>query len=40
MREINPEHIAAIMEMINEGPYFKLLSMEVRELGVGFCHGI
>ena len=33
---INPEHIKALINLINRGPYFELLSMEVRELGVGY----
>ncbi len=36
MRKVNPEHIKAILELINSGPYFELLSMEVRELDVGY----
>lgn len=36
MRKLNPEHIQAVIKLINQGPYFKLLSMEVRELGIGY----
>ena len=36
MNYINPEHIKRIIEMINRGPYFILLSMEVKELSVGY----
>ena len=36
MKAINPEHIKEICEMINRGPYFMLLNMEVTELGVGY----
>lgn len=34
--KINPEHIKALINLINRGPYFELLSMEVCELGVGY----
>ena len=37
MREINPEHVKAIIELCNHGHYFRLLSMGVRELGRGYC---
>ncbi len=37
MKELNQEHIKAILPLINQGPYFKLLSMEVCELRSGFC---
>lgn len=35
MRNINPEHIEALLNLINHGPYFELLSMRVAALGVG-----
>ncbi len=35
MRELNPEHIDRIMDLINNSPYFKLLAMEVCEIGEG-----
>jgi len=34
--KINPEHIKVLINLINRGPYFELLSMEVCELGVGY----
>jgi uncharacterized protein (TIGR00369 family) len=37
MKKINPEHVAAVIKAINQGPYFKLLSMPVKKLGVGFA---
>lgn len=37
MREINPEHMQAVIELINQGPYIELLSMEVKELSPGYC---
>lgn len=36
MRMLNPEHIKAVIDLINQGPYFRLLSMEVCELGSGY----
>lgn len=36
MRKINPDHIAAVLELINRGPYFQLLSMRVTRLGMGY----
>jgi uncharacterized protein (TIGR00369 family) len=36
MKRINPEHIKKLIDLINRGPYFVLLSMEVRELAVGY----
>ncbi|NPV93039.1 MAG: PaaI family thioesterase [Firmicutes bacterium] len=37
MRRLNPEHIKAVIELINQGPYFRLLSMEVKELDIGYA---
>lgn len=37
MHKLNPEHIKAVIDLCNQGPYFRLLSMEVRELGIGYC---
>lgn len=36
MRIINPEHIKALLYLINRGPYFELLSMKVCELDMGY----
>ena len=36
MREPNPEHIEAVLNLINQGPYFKHLSMPVKEIGIGY----
>ncbi|MDD4774214.1 MAG: hypothetical protein PHZ09_11550 [Eubacteriales bacterium] len=35
MKKLNPEHINALLELINCGPYFELLNMKVLELGTG-----
>jgi uncharacterized protein (TIGR00369 family) len=37
LKTLNPDHIKAILDLINKGPYFRLLSMTVSELGNGFA---
>lgn len=37
MRRLNPEHVKAVLELINQGPYFRLLSMEVVEMREGYA---
>lgn len=37
MKTINPEHIQAVIKLINQSPYFKLLAMSVEQLGAGYC---
>ncbi len=34
---LNPEHLASVIDLINRGPYFRLLSMEIRELRAGYA---
>ncbi len=36
MPMLNPEHVKAVIDIINHGPYFRHLSMPVIDLGVGF----
>ncbi|NLO39183.1 MAG: PaaI family thioesterase [Ruminiclostridium sp.] len=36
MKQLNQEHISALLALINSGPYFELLDMKVRELGTGY----
>ncbi len=36
MASLNPDHVQAVIKTINEGPYFKLLSMPVKEMGIGY----
>ncbi len=36
MSELNPEHLKSVIEIINEGPFFRHMSMRVTELGVGY----
>lgn len=33
---LNPDHIKAVIDLINQGPYFELLSMQVNELSLGY----
>jgi uncharacterized protein (TIGR00369 family) len=37
LKTLNPEHIQSLIELIHQGPYFRLLSMRVREMGMGFA---
>ena len=36
MPELNPEHLKSVIEIINEGPFFRHMSMTVTELGAGY----
>jgi uncharacterized protein (TIGR00369 family) len=36
MPSLNPEHVKSVIKAINEGPYFKHLSMPVKEIGIGY----
>ncbi|MGE5455097.1 MAG: PaaI family thioesterase [Methylocystaceae bacterium] len=33
---INPAHLKALASLINESPYFQLLSMTIEEMGIGY----
>ncbi|MGE5372877.1 MAG: PaaI family thioesterase [Solirubrobacterales bacterium] len=33
---INPAHLKALAALINESPYFRLLSMMIEDMGIGF----
>ncbi len=37
MKKLNPEHIKALLNLINQSPYYRLLSMEVSRLDHGYC---
>lgn len=37
MRKLNQEHIEKIMDLINNGPFFQLLSIKICELRLGYC---
>ena len=36
MLKLNPAHIKAVLDLINQGPYFRLLAMEVCDMGKGY----
>jgi len=36
MTELNPTHVQMVIDIINRGPYFRHLSMPVKELGKGY----
>lgn len=36
MKKINPEHLAAMMNITNSCPYYRLLGMRIVELGSGY----
>jgi len=35
-RKLNPKHVEAVVNLINRGPYFQLLSIVVRDIGPGY----
>lgn len=37
MKKLNPDHVAAVIAAINQAPYFKLLSMPLKQMGTGFA---
>lgn len=37
MHTLNQAHIDAVLALINRAPYFQLLNMDIRELGMGYC---
>ncbi len=36
MRDLNPKHVEAVLELINQGPFFRLLSIQIKDLGPGY----
>ena len=36
MPELNPKHVQAVLKLINQGPYFKHLSMPIQDIGQGY----
>ena len=36
MGSLNPAHVQAVIKAINQGPYFKHLSMPIKEMGIGY----
>lgn len=37
MPKLNPQHVKAVISAINDGPFFKHMSMRVTEIGVGYA---
>lgn len=37
MKKINPEFVARVSQVVNGSPYFKLLSMCVQDVGIGYA---
>ncbi|UCF91727.1 MAG: PaaI family thioesterase [Desulfobacterales bacterium] len=37
MKTINPEYILRMNQIVNCSPYFELLSMEIRDVGIGYA---
>lgn len=35
MRKLNPQHVSEVLRFINQAPYFRHLSLVVREIGMG-----
>lgn len=38
MKKLNPAYVESIIKIVNECPYFSLLSMEVQSVGLGESH--
>lgn len=38
LKKINSEHVKAVINMINNGPFFRLLSISVYDLGIGYSN--
>ncbi len=38
MTSLNPDHVEAVINAINQGPFFKHLSMTVKEIGIGYSN--
>ena len=36
MTSLNPDHVEAVIKAINQGPFFRHLSMTVQEIGTGY----
>ncbi len=36
MKTPNPEHVERLSRVINDSPYFRLISMKVKEIGAGY----
>ena len=38
MKKPNPEYIERINKLVNNSPYFSLLSMKILDIGIGYSH--
>jgi uncharacterized protein (TIGR00369 family) len=38
MTSLNPDHVEAVINAINQGPFFKHLLMTVQEIGIGYSN--
>ncbi|MHB8828968.1 MAG: PaaI family thioesterase [Syntrophales bacterium] len=36
MPELNPQHVQAVLKIINQSPFFRHLSMVIKDVGVGY----
>jgi uncharacterized protein (TIGR00369 family) len=36
MTQLNPKHVEAVINIINQSPYFRHLSMPVKDIGIGY----
>jgi len=36
MPKLNPKHVQAVIDIINRGPYFRHLSMPIKDIGMGY----
>ena len=36
MKKLNPEYIKRVNQLVNRSPYFELLSMKIKDVGLGF----
>jgi uncharacterized protein (TIGR00369 family) len=36
MPKLNPDHVKAVTDLINQGPFFRHLSMTIKDLGIGY----
>lgn len=36
MKRLNPKYVERVNQLVNSSPYFSLISMEIRDVGVGY----
>ena len=36
MKKLNPEYIKRVNQLVDRSPYFELLSMKIKDVGLGF----